>query len=182
MSYSGVPESVKCLDGVDYEVVKHNPHFEWVTEYENAIKQLVSEVFDTLGVEKGSTLDIAVQGFDRYQANLKTLMDTLAKQVIDKSGVNDQAKSFASDWAEAAKYHVDLKYHHMGDGPTVKNVRWGIESTIKYIIVCATHLADKDNDTDFKKEISGYVKDAIIQSLIDHLNGIKRELETLQKA
>jgi hypothetical protein len=80
---------------------------------------------------------------------------------------------FASEWAEAAKYHADLKYHHMGGGPTAKGVRWGFEGAIKYITVCSTTLADKDNDTDFKKEISGYVKDSIIQSLIDHLNGAK---------
>lgn len=93
-------------------------------------------------------------------------------QVTDKSDVSEQAKTFAAEWAEAAKYHVDLKYYHMGDGPSAKAIRWGFEGTIKYIIVCATHLADKGND-DFKKEISGYVKDAIIKSLIDHLTGVK---------
>jgi len=181
MSAACIPESVKCLDGVDYEVVKHNLHFEWVTEYENAIKQLASEVFDTLGVDDENKLDIVVKGFDGFQANLKTLMDALVKQVTEKSDVNEQAKSFVSDWAEAAKYHVDLKYHHMGDGPTAKKMRWGFESTIKYIIVCSTHLADKSNDTDFKKEISGYVKDSVVQNLIDHLKGVKSELEALQK-
>ena len=182
MSATCVPENVKCLDGVDYEVVKHNPHFEWVTEYENTIKQLASEVFDTLGVDDGSRLDIVVKGLDGFQATLKTLMDALVKQVTEKSDVNEQAKSFVGEWAEAAKYHVDLKYHHMGDGPTAKKVRWGFEGAIKYIIVCSTHLADKGNDIDFKKEISGYVKDSIIQSLIDHLNSVKSELEALQKA
>lgn len=181
MSNACVPESVKCLDGVDYEVVKHNPHFEWVTEYENTIKQLTSEVFDTLGVNDGSALDIAVKGLDGFQANLKTSMDALVKQVTDKSDVNEQAKTFAGEWAEAAKYHADLKYYHMGDGPNAKKIRWGFEGAIKYIVVCATHLADKGNDDDFKKEISGYVKDAIIQNLIDHLTGVKSELEALQK-
>ncbi|XP_060854602.1 uncharacterized protein LOC132932307 [Rhopalosiphum padi] len=182
MSAACVPDSIKCLDGVDYEVVKHNPHFEWVTEYENTIKQLASEVFDILGVVDGNKLDIVVKALDGFQADLKTSMDKLVKQVTDKSGVNEQAKSFAGEWAEAAKYHADLKYHHMGGGPTAKSVRWGFEGAIKYITVCSTTLADKDNDTDFKKEISGYVKDSIIQSLIDHLNGAKSELEALQKA
>lgn len=181
MSNAGVPDSVKCLDGVDYEVVKHNTHFEWVTEYENTIKQLSSEVFDTLGVQdEGRTLDVAVKGLDGFQGDLKSLMDALVKQVTDKSGLDDRAKSFASEWADAAKYHADLKYHHAGGGPSAKKVRWGFECAIKYIIVCATHLAD-EGDTDFKKEVSGYVKDAIIQSLIDHLNGVKSELEALQK-
>ncbi|KAE9535703.1 hypothetical protein AGLY_007604 [Aphis glycines] len=185
MSNACVPESVKCLDGVDYEVVKHNTHFEWVTEYENTIKKLASEVFDTLGVNNGSALDIAVKGLDGFQANLKILVfphvSVHPAQVTDKSDVNEQAKSFAGEWAEAAKYHADLKYHYMGDGPSAKKVRWGFEGAIKYIVVCSTHLADKGNDDDFKKEISGYVKDAIIQSLIDHLTGVKSELETLQK-
>lgn len=61
----------------------------------------------------------------------------------------------------------------MGDGPSANKVRWGFEGAIKYIVVCSTHLAEKGNNDDFKKEISGYVKDAIIQSLIDHLIGVK---------
>ncbi|XP_022160271.1 uncharacterized protein LOC111026480 [Myzus persicae] len=184
MSTTCVPDSVKCLEGIDYEVVKHNAHFEWVTEYENTIKQLSAEVFDTLGVQdSGSTLDIAVKGLDGFQGNLKSLMDALVKQVSDKSSVNERAKSFAGEWADAAKYQVDLKYHHAGGGPNAKKLRWAFECAIKYIIVCATHLADEggDDDVDFKKEVSGYVKDVIIQSLIDHLNGVKSELEALQK-
>lgn len=52
-----------------------------MTEYENTIKQLASEVFDTLGVNDESALEIAVKGLDGFQANLKTLMDALVKQV-----------------------------------------------------------------------------------------------------
>ncbi|XP_015369421.1 PREDICTED: uncharacterized protein LOC107165609 [Diuraphis noxia] len=183
MSNACVPDSVKCLDGIDYEVVKHNAHFEWVTEYENTIKQLSSEVFDTLIVkDEGKMLDIAVKGLDGFQGKLKSSMDALVKQVRDKSGTDERAKSFVGEWAEAAKYHADLKYHHAGGGPNAMKVRWGFEGAIKYIIVCATHLADEGgDDADFKKEVSGYVKDVIIQSLIDHLNGIKSELEALQK-
>ncbi|KAL4113441.1 hypothetical protein QTP88_017060 [Uroleucon formosanum] len=181
MSYAGVPDSVKCLEGVDYEVVKHNAHFEWVTESESTIKQLSSEVFDTLGVQdEGRTLDIAVKGLDAFQLNLKSIMDALVKQVADKSGVDDRAKSFAAEWADAAKYQVDLKYHHAGSGPNAKKVRWAFECAIKYIIICATRLAE-EGDEDFKKEISGYVKDVIVQSLIDRLSGVKNELEALQK-
>lgn len=93
-------------------------------------------------------------------------------QVADKSGVDDRAKSFAAEWADAAKYQVDLKYHHAGSGPNAKKVRWAFECAIKYIIICATRLAE-EGDEDFKKEISGYVKDVIVQSLIDRLSGVK---------
>lgn len=53
-----------------------------MTEHENAIKQLSSEVFDTLGVQdEGKTLEIAVKGLDGFQDNLKSSMDALVKQV-----------------------------------------------------------------------------------------------------
>jgi len=53
-----------------------------VTEYESTIKQLSSEVFDTLGVQdEGHTLDVAVKGLDGFQGELKSLMDALVKQV-----------------------------------------------------------------------------------------------------
>jgi len=53
-----------------------------VTEYENTIKRLSSEVFDTLGVQdEGRTLDVAVKGLDWFQGDLKSLMDALVKQV-----------------------------------------------------------------------------------------------------
>lgn len=94
-------------------------------------------------------------------------------QVTDNANVNEKAKSFVVEWADACKYQVQLKYHHMGDGPTAQKVRWSFESAIKYIIICATTLADNDEEEDFKKEVSNYVKNIIIQSLIDALENVK---------
>lgn len=94
-------------------------------------------------------------------------------QVADKADVNEKAKSFVAEWAEACKYQIGLKYHYMGDGPTALKIRWSFESAIKYIIICATTLADNGEKEDFKKEVSDYVKNIIIQSLIDALDNVK---------
>lgn len=94
-------------------------------------------------------------------------------QVGGKSGLNEGAKQFMVEWADACKYQIDLKYHLMGGGPDAQKVRWSFESAIKYIIICATHLADKDDDVEFKKQVSDFVKDIIIQSLIDVLENLK---------
>lgn len=94
-------------------------------------------------------------------------------QVVDNADYNDSAKSFIADWADALKYQVSLKYHCMGGGPTSQKVRWGFESTIKYIIICATHMAGKDDSVEFKKEVSDFVKNNLIQSLIDTLQNVK---------
>lgn len=103
----------------------------------------------------------------------------MSRKVADKADVNELAKTFAVEWADACKYQVSLRYHHMGDGPNAQKVRWAFESAIKYIVVCATKLADHDDDVEFKKEVSDYVRDVIIQSLIDSLQNVKvRELST----
>lgn len=94
-------------------------------------------------------------------------------QIVDNANVNDAAKSFVADWANAIKYQVSLKYHYMGGGPTSQKLRWGYESSIKYIIVCATHLASKDDNVEFKKEVSDFIKNNFIQTLIDALQNVK---------
>lgn len=90
-----------------------------------------------------------------------------------QSDVSDKAKTFAAEWAEACKYQVSLKYHYMGDRPNAQKIRWAFESAIKYIIICATNLADQDNSVDFKKQVSNYVENIIIQSLIDALQNLQ---------
>lgn len=94
-------------------------------------------------------------------------------QIVDKPGLSEKAKKFVVEWADACKYQIDLKYHMMGGGPDAQKVRWSFESAIKYIIICATHLADQDDNVDFKKELSDFVKDVFIQSLIDQLENLK---------
>lgn len=94
-------------------------------------------------------------------------------QIADKADVNESAKEFAGYWAEACRYQTTIKYHRMGDGPTAQKIRFGFQSAIKYIIICATHLADMDDGVEFKKLVSGYVKNSIIQSLIDQLQDVK---------
>jgi hypothetical protein len=94
-------------------------------------------------------------------------------QIVSKPGLSESAKKFVVEWADACKYQIDLKYHMMGGGPDAQKVRWSFESAIKYIIICATHLADQDDDVEFKKELSDFVKDVMIQSLIDVLENLK---------
>lgn len=95
------------------------------------------------------------------------------RQVTDQSNVSDKAKSFVAEWAEACKYQISLRYHHMGNGPNAQKIRWGFESAIKYIIICATNLADQDDSEDFKKQISNYVKNIIVQGIIDALQNVQ---------
>lgn len=94
-------------------------------------------------------------------------------QVTSIEGVAEEAKQFVVDWTQACKYQIDVKYHRMGDGPTPQKIRWAFETTIQYIIICATHLADKDNDIGFKKQVSDFAKNVIIQSIIDSLENVK---------
>jgi len=94
-------------------------------------------------------------------------------QVADKPEVNDAAKSFAADWAETFKYQATFKYHHLGDGPTAQKMRWAYEASIKYIVICVTHLADMDDSVEFKKGLSEFVKTVVIQDLIDALREVK---------
>lgn len=94
-------------------------------------------------------------------------------QIVDNANYNDSAKSFLADWSDALKYQVSLKYHYMGGGPTSQKLRWGYESSIKYIVICATHLVSKDDNVEFKKEVSNFVKDNFIQTLIDALRTLK---------
>ncbi|VVC32183.1 Hypothetical protein CINCED_3A017800 [Cinara cedri] len=174
-------DNIKCLDGVDYDVVKNNVHFEWVSGFEDTIKQLASDVFDTIGVKVGDQLNVVLKGFDEFQVNLEKKMDVLVEKVNIIAGSNEAAKTFVAEWAEAVKYQVQSKYHYAGDGPTAQGLRWGYQSSIKYIIICGTTLADKGgDDVEFKKQISDYIKTVIIQSLIDSLENVKNELETLK--
>lgn len=100
-------------------------------------------------------------------------LSPLPLQIADKLDVNDAAKSFAADWAETFKYQATFKYHHLGDGPNAQKMRWAYEASIKYIVVCATHLADKDDNVEFKKGISEFLKTVVIQDLIDALKKVK---------
>lgn len=102
-------------------------------------------------------------------------------QVNGRPKTTEQAKKFLGEWVEACKYQVDLKYHRLDGGPTAQKVRWSFESAIKYIIICATHLAEKhdEDDVEFPKQISDYVRTVIIQSLIDSLKNVKENVSRL---
>ncbi|XP_025425232.1 uncharacterized protein LOC112694085 [Sipha flava] len=175
-------DDIKCLENVSYDVVKHKVHFEWVSGFENSIKRLAVDVFETIGVTDEKALTTVVKGLDLFQENLRTKMDELVKQIVSKPGLSESAKKFVVEWADACKYQIDLKYHMMGGGPDAQKVRWSFESAIKYIIICATHLADQDDDVEFKKELSDFVKDVMIQSLIDVLENLKSQLNTSKKS
>jgi len=93
--------------------------------------------------------------------------------VADRPEVNEQAKSFAVEWSDACKYQVSLRYHYMDGGPDAQKIRQGFVYAIKYIIVCATNLASLDDSVEFKKHVSGFVQNVIVQSIIDSLRHVK---------
>lgn len=95
-------------------------------------------------------------------------------QVTDKPDVNVFAKTFVTDWAGCCKYQLTrVNDYAIGDGSTLQKVRWTFETTIKFILRCGTHLVKLDDSFEFKKDVSGYLKNVIIQSIIDSLKKIK---------
>lgn len=62
-------------------ILQNNAHFEWVTGFEDTIKGLAVDVFDTIGVKDDNALNVTVKGLDGFQENLKTKMDQLVEMV-----------------------------------------------------------------------------------------------------
>jgi hypothetical protein len=52
-----------------------------VSGFENSIKRLAVDVFETIGVTDEKALTTVVKGLDLFQENLRTKMDELVKQV-----------------------------------------------------------------------------------------------------
>lgn len=49
--------------------------------FEDTIKQLAADVFDTAGVNGGEQLNAVLKGFDEFQVNLEKKMDVLVEKV-----------------------------------------------------------------------------------------------------
>lgn len=65
-----------------YSKFQHNTHFEWVVGFENTIKALALEVFDTIGVKDEADLNLALKGIDNFQENVKTKLLELVTKVF----------------------------------------------------------------------------------------------------
>ncbi|VVC32180.1 Hypothetical protein CINCED_3A020848 [Cinara cedri] len=144
---------------------------------------MTAKVFNIVGTKvDGNEVNVVIQAFDEFQKNLLTLMDDLVKRIADSYESLESAKKNATGWANSLRYQVSLKHHYTSAGPNIQGVRWGFENSIKYIIISATELADEGgNDTEFKKMVSDYVKNVVIQSLIDTLETIKNKLDQLKQ-
>lgn len=94
-------------------------------------------------------------------------------QVSEKTDVNESAKTFVVQWIESAKPHYSLDYYHKGDGPTMEKIRSALDSPIEFNLKLATHLANLDDGVEFKKAVSEFAKNVIVQSNIDVLNKVK---------
>lgn len=99
--------------------------------------------------------------------------------MANKANINEEAKSFAAEWVQASNFQIDKKYHLIG-GPNAQKLRWAFENSIQYIVICATHLADKNDDVDFKKEVSERVKN-VVQTNIDSLSALKVNILRMAK-
>lgn len=61
-------------------------------------------------------------------------------------------------------------------GPDAKKLHWVFSTAMDYIIVCSTGLADRDENVEFKKDLSKYIKD-VYQHIIDILETLKVNIE-----
>lgn len=94
-------------------------------------------------------------------------------QVSDKNDVNESAKTFVTQWAESAKPHYSLDYYRKDGGPTIQKIRYALDSPIEFNLKLATHLANLDDGVEFKKAVSEFAKNVIVQSNIDALKKVK---------
>lgn len=132
--------------------------------FENMMKYQTMILFHMVRLKKLPRLGICLPGDFDY--------NYYYPQVADSN--NELARSNATKWAESVRYQVSRRHHYTSTGPNVQGIRWGFENSIKYIIISAAELADEGGDDDgFKIMVSDYVKNVVIQSVIDTLKTIK---------
>ncbi|XP_050434937.1 uncharacterized protein LOC126842096 [Adelges cooleyi] len=166
-------------EGWSYFQAKRVKHFEWIKDYESSIKKLTTEVFDTLGVTDESALNASVKRIEQQQEYLKNSTATYAKKLAVCDLANEAARHFINEWAECTVIQTEEKKYYQLDGLSASKVRWCFEITITYFTICATFLANMNDNSEFKIGVSNFAKD-VIQNLIDSLQGLKNDIEALR--